>query len=131
MLSNLNNSEIVFVGTCLLIIVSMSCLDRYLTRRKSAALNTDYLRRRWVEASDFGYIEEDFNSETPASDVWLGEVRFDLNDARFVNQRYFLSDRNGRVVAINVEEITNSDNFPKSERLLLAQPQPLKLLQAA
>ena len=38
---------------------------------------------------------------------------------------------NGRIVAINVEEITNSDNYPNSERLLLAQPQPLKLLQAA
>ena len=105
MLTDLNNSQIVFVVTCVLIIAAMTCLDRYLARRKSAALNSDYLRRRWAEATDFGYVADGFNWEPPASDVWLGEVRFDLNDARFVNQRYFLSDRNGRVVAINVEEI--------------------------
>ncbi len=35
------------------------------------------------------------------------------------------------ISAINVEEITNSDNYRNSERLLLTQPQPLKLLRAA
>jgi hypothetical protein len=109
MLSNLTNTEIALAGLCIVFALSLFVwLDRYLTRRRSAAMNADHLARMQAQESNYT-----FGASRLRNDLW--EVRasewsaqaFSIAGARVrsFSRRRVVRDGYGRVMAVHYEEI--------------------------
>lgn len=128
---NLTNAEIALASIWIVFALSLLVwLDRYLIRRRSAALNADHLARMQAQASSYTFDAPRFRNdrwEVRASE-W-SEQAFSIAGARVhsFSRRRIVRDGHGRVMAVHYEEILAPDfnqrvSVPQTQRTLLLAP---------
>ncbi len=128
---NLTNTEIALAAICIVFALSLFVwLDRYLTRRRSAAMNADHLARMQAQASSYTIDRPRFRNdrwEVSASE-W-SEQAFSIAGARVhsFSRRRIVRDGRGHVMAVHYEEILAPDfnqrvTVPQTPRTLLLAP---------
>jgi hypothetical protein len=123
-----------FISVLAFIIMLVS-IDRYLTRRRSTALNAKYLARVQSQARNFGTFKSRSQSRTTRLpfDAALAELPWELEAVHVTgasrSRTRVLRDRLGRTVATHYEEIVAGDFYVAAG--LLSRAQHLRYLPAA
>jgi hypothetical protein len=131
MMTNLTNDEIAIASLFILFGLSLIVwLDRYLTRRRSAAMNAGHLARLQAQASNYTINPPRFQNdlwEVRASE-W-SEKAFSIAGASVhsFSRRRVVRDPLGRVMAVHQEEILTPDfnrsiTVPQTQRALVLAP---------
>lgn len=123
MLTESINADLVFIVLgALPILLAIVYLDRYLTHRRRAASNAEYVVR--IQAARGNSALHQFGcsyrlnrqiDSTPFVDL-RSEPNFELSATDFFSRRRIISDRLGRVVATHYEEYVMEDRF-RNERI--------------
>ena len=119
-MNNITAAEVVIVSAGLLFLFSLVIfVDRYLTQRRSATQNADYLARIYAESENYSFRRPVF-SQRPE---WEESV-FDIGgiSVRSLSRRSVVRDHLGRVIALHNEEILTPEaggGFSQPRRRLL------------